>query len=99
MVVGADGKVEMRTVITDRAIGDRWLVDDGLKRRRQADRRGTAQICAPACRSMGRSRFDGSAGRACAGAGRAGRTGFRVHRTEALTCSRGSSPAGRSSRG
>jgi len=31
MVVGADGKAELRTVVTTRAIGDRWLVDSGLK--------------------------------------------------------------------
>ncbi|HUJ59987.1 MAG TPA: efflux RND transporter periplasmic adaptor subunit [Kofleriaceae bacterium] len=30
-VVGADGKVEPREVVTDRAIGDRWLVTSGLK--------------------------------------------------------------------
>lgn len=30
MVVGADGKVELRTVQTSRTIGDRWLVDAGL---------------------------------------------------------------------
>ena len=31
MVVGADGKVEVRTLVADRAIGDRWLVESGLK--------------------------------------------------------------------
>jgi membrane fusion protein (multidrug efflux system) len=31
MVVGADGKVEPRTLVVDRAIGDRWLVESGLK--------------------------------------------------------------------
>jgi membrane fusion protein (multidrug efflux system) len=31
MVVGADGKAEMRTVTANRTIGDRWLVEDGLK--------------------------------------------------------------------
>ncbi len=31
MVVGADGKVELRTLKTDRAIGDKWLVTDGIK--------------------------------------------------------------------
>ena len=30
LVVGADGKVEQRTVITDRAIGDAWLITKGL---------------------------------------------------------------------
>lgn len=30
LVVGADGKVERRTLTTDRAIGDAWLVTDGL---------------------------------------------------------------------
>jgi membrane fusion protein (multidrug efflux system) len=30
LVVGRDGKVEVRTVHISRAIGDRWLVDDGL---------------------------------------------------------------------
>jgi membrane fusion protein (multidrug efflux system) len=31
MVVGADGKVEVRPVTTSRAVGDRWLVDEGLE--------------------------------------------------------------------
>ncbi|MGE9551817.1 efflux RND transporter periplasmic adaptor subunit [Erwinia amylovora] len=31
MVVGADNKVELRTLTTDQAIGDKWLVTDGLK--------------------------------------------------------------------
>ncbi len=31
MVVGADNKVEVRTLAADRAIGDRWLVESGLK--------------------------------------------------------------------
>ncbi|MDX3899509.1 MAG: efflux RND transporter periplasmic adaptor subunit [Sphingobium sp.] len=31
MVVGAGNKVEMRTVETDRAIGDKWIVTKGLK--------------------------------------------------------------------
>lgn len=31
MVVGADGKAEARTLVADRAIGDRWLVSSGLK--------------------------------------------------------------------
>jgi membrane fusion protein (multidrug efflux system) len=31
MVVKADGKVELRTLKTDRAIGDQWLVSDGLQ--------------------------------------------------------------------
>jgi membrane fusion protein (multidrug efflux system) len=31
MVVDANGAVEMRTVVADRAIGDRWLITDGLK--------------------------------------------------------------------
>jgi membrane fusion protein (multidrug efflux system) len=31
MVVGADGKAEPRTLVADRAIGDRWLVSSGLK--------------------------------------------------------------------
>ena len=31
MVVGADGKVEPRVLVADRAIGDRWLVESGLK--------------------------------------------------------------------
>jgi membrane fusion protein (multidrug efflux system) len=30
MVVGADGKVESRTVTVSRTIGDKWLVEDGL---------------------------------------------------------------------
>ena len=31
MVVGADSKAEARTLVTDRAIGDQWLVKSGLK--------------------------------------------------------------------
>lgn len=30
MVIGADGKAEPRTVVANRTIGDRWLVEDGL---------------------------------------------------------------------
>lgn len=31
LVVGADGTVELRTLQTDRAVGDQWLVTSGLK--------------------------------------------------------------------
>jgi len=31
LVVGPDGKVERRQIVTDRAIGDAWLVTSGLK--------------------------------------------------------------------
>ena len=31
LVVGPDNKVELRTLATDRAIGNKWLVTDGLK--------------------------------------------------------------------
>jgi membrane fusion protein (multidrug efflux system) len=31
LVVAADNKVELRTLATQRAIGDKWLVTDGLK--------------------------------------------------------------------
>ena len=31
LVVGPDNTVELRTVVTDRAIGDQWLVSSGLK--------------------------------------------------------------------
>jgi membrane fusion protein, multidrug efflux system len=31
MVIGADNKVELRTVTTTQAIGDKWVVTDGLK--------------------------------------------------------------------
>ncbi len=31
MVVGADGKVQPRTLVATRTIGDRWLVDSGLQ--------------------------------------------------------------------
>lgn len=30
LVVGKDGKVELRPVVANRTIGDKWLVDDGL---------------------------------------------------------------------
>jgi membrane fusion protein, multidrug efflux system len=30
LVIGAEGKVEQRTLKTDRAMGDQWLIDDGL---------------------------------------------------------------------
>jgi membrane fusion protein (multidrug efflux system) len=31
LVVGPDNKVELRTLVTERALGDKWLVSDGLK--------------------------------------------------------------------
>lgn len=31
LVVGADNKVELRALVTERAIGDKWLVTDGVK--------------------------------------------------------------------
>jgi membrane fusion protein, multidrug efflux system len=31
LVVGADDKVELRPLVTERAIGDKWLVTDGVK--------------------------------------------------------------------
>jgi membrane fusion protein, multidrug efflux system len=31
LVVGADDKVELRPLVTERAIGDKWLVTNGLK--------------------------------------------------------------------
>ena len=31
MVIGKDNKVEVRQVKTDRAVGDKWIVTDGLK--------------------------------------------------------------------
>jgi membrane fusion protein (multidrug efflux system) len=31
LVVGADDKVELRTLKAEQAIGDKWLVTDGLK--------------------------------------------------------------------
>jgi membrane fusion protein, multidrug efflux system len=31
LIVGAEGKVEQRTITVDRAVGDRWLVGAGLK--------------------------------------------------------------------
>jgi membrane fusion protein (multidrug efflux system) len=31
LVVGADNTVELRTIGTDRAVGDQWLVTSGLK--------------------------------------------------------------------
>jgi len=31
LVVGADNKVELRSLVTERAIGDKWLVTDGVK--------------------------------------------------------------------
>jgi RND family efflux transporter MFP subunit len=31
LVVGPDDKVELRTLVTERAIGDKWVVTDGLK--------------------------------------------------------------------
>ena len=45
-----DGKVELRTLVADRAIGDRWLVDERPQGRRQADRRGHSTRSARACR-------------------------------------------------
>lgn len=31
MIVGADSKVEVRTLVTERALGDQWLVSSGVK--------------------------------------------------------------------
>ena len=31
MVVSAEGKVEQRALVTERAIGNKWLISDGLK--------------------------------------------------------------------
>src|SRR4029078_1019989 len=31
LVVGDDSKVELRTVVTERTVGDQWLVSKGLK--------------------------------------------------------------------
>jgi membrane fusion protein (multidrug efflux system) len=31
LVVNADNKVELRPLVTERAIGDKWLVTDGVK--------------------------------------------------------------------
>jgi membrane fusion protein (multidrug efflux system) len=31
LIVGADNKVELRTLATERAIGDKWVVTEGLK--------------------------------------------------------------------
>lgn len=31
MVVGADDKVELRTLVANQAIGNKWLVTEGLK--------------------------------------------------------------------
>lgn len=33
LVIGADNKVEMRQIVAAQAIGDKWLVTDGLKPR------------------------------------------------------------------
>ena len=44
MVVGADRKVERRALVTDRAIGDAWLVSSGLKRGEQVIIEGLQKI-------------------------------------------------------
>ncbi len=31
LVIGEDSKVELRTVVTERTVGDQWLVSKGLK--------------------------------------------------------------------
>ena len=41
-VVGPDGKAQPRTLTTAEAVGDKWLVTDGLQAGRPADRGGTA---------------------------------------------------------
>ena len=42
LVVDADNKVELRTLVTERAIGDKWLVTAGLEGRRPRHRRRVA---------------------------------------------------------
>ena len=49
MVVGADDKVEMRTLVADRAIGDRVARRERAQGRRQADRRRPRTRSARAC--------------------------------------------------
>jgi membrane fusion protein (multidrug efflux system) len=44
LVVGADRKVERRALVTDRAIGDAWLVSSGLKRGEQVIIEGLQKI-------------------------------------------------------
>ena len=46
MVVNHGGKVEARSVRVSRTIGDQWLVEEGLSRRRSADRRRPAKSAA-----------------------------------------------------
>ena len=53
LVVDKDGKVERRQLVTDRAIGDDWLVTKGLAAGEQVDRRGPPE---------GAARRDGEAG-------------------------------------
>ena len=43
LIVNAEGKVEQRIITTDRAIGNKWLVSSGLKRRRSFDCRRRAE--------------------------------------------------------
>jgi multidrug efflux pump subunit AcrA (membrane-fusion protein) len=31
LIIGAGNKVEARPLVTDRAVGDKWIVTDGLK--------------------------------------------------------------------
>jgi membrane fusion protein (multidrug efflux system) len=44
MVVGPDRKVERRSLVTDRAIGDSWLVSSGLKRGEQVIVEGLQKV-------------------------------------------------------
>jgi membrane fusion protein (multidrug efflux system) len=44
MVVGADRKVERRAIVTDRAIGDTWLVASGLSRGEQVIVEGLQKV-------------------------------------------------------
>jgi membrane fusion protein (multidrug efflux system) len=44
LVVGADRKVERRSIVTDRAVGDSWLVSSGLKRGEQVVVEGLQKV-------------------------------------------------------
>ena len=69
MVVGADGKVEVRPVKVSRAIGDQWLVEDGLAAGDRVIVEGLQKV------RPGRDRAgDGSRCRAAAAAGRGSRS-------------------------
>ncbi len=71
MVVGADDKTEARVLVTDRAIGDKWLVTSGLKAGDKVIVEGLLKASQPGTkvRPVPAAPADGGAGAATSGTG------------------------------